>query len=187
MPSNKNDKMTKCDLLDDDNMLKLRDLLLEQPQPPTPRFKSEHDADSNYIIVRAFYGGVCGDYMLYNNDGEEVVWFSPSRPHKSNLDMIEKLLSCYITDECSLTSLQDVYVVRDGQCVPEHPHAVYYNAGHIIRGVIERTIKNYIIYLCPLFRDLVYRIPYGREHESPSGPINAYSGQSYSKEGVGKR
>lgn len=159
---------SKCDLLDDDNMLKLRDLLLGQPPPPTPRFKSKDDADSNYIIVRATYSGVCGDYRLYNDAGEEVVWFSPPRPHKSNLDMIEKLLSCYITDECSLTSLQDVYVTRDGQCVPEYPHEVYICAGHIIRGVIERTIKNYIVYLCPLFGDLVYRIPYGREHETPT-------------------
>lgn len=167
MPSNKNDKVTRC-LLADDTILKLRDLLLEQPPPPTPRFKSKCDADSKYIITRATYSGVCGDYRLYNNDGEEVVWFSPPRPHKSNLDMIEKLLSCYITDECSLTSLQDVYVVRDEQCVPEHPHNVHYNAGHVIRGVIERTIKNYVIYLCPLLGDLVYRIPYGREHEEPT-------------------
>ncbi len=145
-------------MCENDDLLKVRDLLLKLPELPSPIFKSRDDVDNSYIITRATHDPTCGNYRLYNSDDVEVVWFSPPRPDASNPDMIRKLLSCYITDECHIISLSDVQY---------YPDRDYPNCGHVIRGVIERTIKNYIIYLCPLFENLLYRIPYGREHEMP--------------------
>ncbi len=107
-----------------------------------------------YRIVRATYSHVCDDYRLYTNDDEEIVWFSPSRPHKINLDIVKLLLHCYVLDECHLTSLSDVHIYvkgSSGETIPhpDFPDQDYPKSGHIIRGAIEMTIVNYMTAIGP--------------------------------------